>query len=189
MKKIFLLFFLFSFAVINSFFGQITANGNSSSTTTVYTNGVGNDQIYIWSANGLATNSGSLTAVPGAVGAGGPYTFTWFYHNEATFSWSLYSTSSGLTSTISSLASDGYRCQIQDNTGAVVVCYNAWVWNMNGAVSISQAVQSCVNVNLTGSVSSIGLFNYYNPPLPQSFITASTSISVSFSLFNVVFII
>ena len=37
MKKIFLLFFLFSFAVINSFFGQITANGNSSSTTTVYT--------------------------------------------------------------------------------------------------------------------------------------------------------
>ncbi len=181
MKKIFLLFFLFSFAVINSFFGQITANGNSSSTTTVYTNGVGNDQIYIWSANGLATNSGSLTAVPGAVGAGGPYTFTWFYHNEATFSWSLYSTSSGLTSTISSLASDGYRCQIQDNTGAVVVCYNAWVWNMNGAVSISQAVQSCVNVNLTGSVSSIGLFNYYNPPLPQSFITASTSISVSFS--------
>lgn len=158
---------------------QITPNGNSGSSTTVYSNGSPDDPIYIWCAEGLSNNTASLTATaPSGIG---PYTYDWFYHNQATSSWANYSSSVGANSTISALASDGYRVQIYDNGGALVGCYVAWVWNMNGEVTASNAASACNASNLTGTVSSNGSFTYYNPPPPESLITASTQFNVCFT--------
>ena len=160
-------------------YGQITPNGNSGASTTSYTNGVANDPIYIWCADGLSNNTASLTATPSS--GTGPYTFNWYYHNQTNSSWTDYSTSTGSTSTISSLASDGYRVQIYDNSGALVGCYTAWVWNMNSDVIVSQTPSACDATNLSGSVIANSSFTYYNPPPPESIISANTQISVCFS--------
>jgi gliding motility-associated-like protein len=160
-------------------YGQITPNGNSGASTTAYTNGAANDPIYIWCADGLSNNTASLTATPSS--GTGPYTFNWYYHNQTNSSWTDYSTSTGATSTISSLASDGYRVQIYDNGGVLVGCYTAWVWNMNSDVTASQTPSACDATNLSGSVSANSSFTYYNPPPPESNISASTQISVCFS--------
>ena len=177
MKNVFLAL-LFSISAL-SLFGQITANGNSGTSSTVYTDGSANESIYIWSSGTLATNAGSLTATPPS--GTGPWTFEWFYHDQTTFSWVAYSTSTGSTSTISSLASDGYRVQITDNSGTLVGCYNAWVWNLNGSTSIAQGAMTCSSTNLTGTAASNGTFTYYNPPEARSTVSASTGVSVSFS--------
>ncbi|MBI1836635.1 MAG: hypothetical protein HYR91_05155, partial [Flavobacteriia bacterium] len=170
-----LLFTLSSLTV----FTQITPNGNTGTSTTAYTDGSPNEPIYIWSSATLATTAGSLTATPPS--GTGPWTFQWYYHDQTTFSWVAYSSSVGATSTISSLASDGYRVQITDNSGTLVGCYNAWVWNLNGEVSIAASPQTCTATNLTGSVASNGSLTYYNPPEPRSLVSASTTVAVSFS--------
>jgi len=159
--------------------GQLTANGNSGASTTAYTNGSPNDPIYIWCADGLANNTASLTATPPS--GTGPFTFDWYYHNQTTSSWSNYSTNVGATSTISNLPSDGYKVQIYDNVGTLIVCYNAWVWNMNSEVTVSETATACDATNLNGAISLNGSFTYYNPPPPESLITPTTAISVCFS--------
>ncbi len=178
MKKIILLL-IGVCSIQTSLFSQITPNGNSGSTVTAYTNGAPNDQIYIWCAEGLATTSASLTAT--APSGTGPWTFEWFYHNQATSSWSPYTSQSGASSTISNLPSDGYRVEIYDAGSNLVGCYIAWVWNMNGDVSVNQSIVNCDATNLSGAISANSSFTYYNPPPPESIITSSTNITVCFS--------
>jgi gliding motility-associated-like protein len=164
---------------MSTLFGQITPNGNSGAATTSYTNGAVNDPIYIWCADGLSNNTASLTATPSS--GTGPYTFNWYYHNQTNSSWTDYLTFTGATSTISGLASDGYRVQIYDNAGALVGCFTAWVWNMNSDVTASQTPSACNATGLSGSISANSSFTYYNPPPPESTISASTQISVCFT--------
>lgn len=159
--------------------GQITPNGNSGSTVTNYTSGASNDPIYIWCADGLANNTASLTA--NAPSGTGPFTFNWFFHDQTNFSWSPYFTEVGPSSTISNLPSDGYRVQIYDAGSNLVGCYIAWVWNMNSDVTASNSPTACNGTNLNGTVNVNGSFSYYNPPPPESLITASTQITVCFS--------
>lgn len=178
MKKIILLL-IGVCSIQSSLFSQITPNGNSGSAPTVYTNGTPNDQIYIWCAEGLATTSASLTAT--APSGTGPWTFEWFYHNQVTSSWALYQTESGVSSTISNLPSDGYRVQIYDAGNALVGCYTAWVWNMNGDITVNQNIVNCDATNLSGAINANGSFTYYNPPPPESIITSGTDITVCFN--------
>lgn len=85
MKKIIKLISVFSFVVSFStnLFGQITPNGNSGASTTVYTNGAPNNPIYIWCADGLTNNTASLTATPAS--GTGPFTFNWYFHDQTNF--------------------------------------------------------------------------------------------------------
>ncbi len=177
MKSLLLLVSILLFSGIAH--AQLTANGNSGVTTTAYTNGAPNDPIYIWCADGLLNNTASLTATP--TSGTGPFTFDWFFHNEVTSSWVSYSSSSGATSTISNLPSDGYRVQIYDNGGNLVGCYIAWVWNMNSEVTANQTPSACDATNLSGAINVNGSFTYYNPPPPESIIDANTEITVCFS--------
>lgn len=160
-------------------FAQITPNGNSGATTTFYTNGTPNDPIYIWCAQGIGNNTASLTATPAS--GSGPWTFKWFYHQQSTSSWEPYFTETGSTSTVSNLPSDGYRVQIYANGGAAAGCFTAWVWNMNTNISASQTPVTCNFTNLAGNITTEGSFTYYNPPPPESLITAATQVSVCFS--------
>ncbi|AWH85374.1 hypothetical protein HYN59_09725 [Flavobacterium album] len=176
MKKIIsLALFLLCSLALNA---QITPNGNSGSATTAYTNGTPNDPIYIWCNEGLSATTGSLTATYAA--ATGPFTFKWYYHNQANSSWALYTTQTGTSSTISNLPSDGYRVQIYSGT-TLLACYNAWVWNLNVQMTASNQPSGCDTTNLSGTVQTTGSFTYYNPPPPEAIITPTTQISVTFN--------
>ena len=181
MKTIFTQYFSLIFITLISFcsIAQLTPNGNSGSSTTVYTNGASNNPIYIWCADGLSNNTASLTA--NAPTASGPFTYSWFFHDQSNFSWSPYFTQTGTSSTISNLPSDGYRVQIYNAGGNLVACYIAWVWNMNSDVTANNTPTACNASNLSGAVSVNGAFSYYNPPPPESLINASTQITVCFS--------
>lgn len=158
---------------------QLTPNGNSGSSVTSYTDGSPNDPIYIWCGNTLGAQQGSLTAAP--TSGTGPYTFNWFYHNQATSSWQSLSTDAGATSTISNLASDGYRVEIRDASNTITDCFVAWVWNLNTEITASSGVFGCNNASLSSTVNTTGSFSYYNPPPPESLINANTLIQVCFT--------
>ncbi len=176
MKKILLALLCFSAL---STYAQLTPNGNSGSSVTAYTSGASNDPIYIWCGNILAAAQGSLTATP--TSGTGPYTFAWFYHDQTTFSWEPLTSQAGATSTLTNLASDGYRVQITDANSVVTDCFIAWVWNLNTEVTASSSLSACNNASLTGVVNTTGSFSYYNPPPPESLITPTTQIQVCFS--------
>jgi trimeric autotransporter adhesin len=158
---------------------QLTPNGNSGQSTTAYTNGAPNDPIYIWCDDVLSTTQGSLTAT--TTNGTGPYTFNWFYHNQSTASWAPLTTQTGTSSTINSLASDGYRVEIRDASNVIVDCFVAWVWNLNTEVVPSASRFACNNANLQSTVNTTGSFSYYNTPPSESLINPTTSISVCFS--------
>jgi gliding motility-associated-like protein len=181
MRKIIKLISVFSFVVSFStnLFAQITPNGNSGTSTTVYTNGAPNNPIYIWCAEGLANNTASLTATPAS--GTGPFTFNWYYHDQTNFSWTPYISQTGATSTLNNLPSDGYRVDIYDASSTLVGCSIAWVWNMNSTISASQNPTACNASNLSGAISSNSSFTYYNPPPAESLINSSTQITVCFT--------
>jgi gliding motility-associated-like protein len=166
------------FCIIEKGTSQIVALGNTGTSQTAYTNGVPNDNIYIWCGTTLGAAIGSLRATPPS--GVGPFRFDWFFHDEATTSWSPFTTQNGTNSTISNLASDGYRVQIYDANLNLVGCYVAWVWNLNTQVTASSTLNAC-NANLVGTVNTNSNFTYYNPPPPVALVSASTTIRVCFT--------
>ncbi|WP_186279978.1 gliding motility-associated C-terminal domain-containing protein [Fluviicola chungangensis] len=177
MKKLVILLILIS-SVYS--YGQLVPNGNSGSSTTSYTNGAPNDPIYIWCGDALGDQQGSLTATP--TSGTGPFTFNWFYHDQSTSSWQSLSVDAGVgTSTISNLASDGYRVEIRDASNTLTDCFVAWVWNLNTEVTASSSLSNCNNASLSSTVNTTGSFSYYNPPPPQSLINVNTEIQVCFT--------
>src|SRR5690606_29446660 len=171
---IYICFFVLFSITVNS---QITANGNSGTSWTNYTDGSTSDPIYIWCGEDLNSNAGSLTITPSGAGS---FTFRWYFHNEVTSNWSLYSTSVGSSSTISNLPSDGYRVEVRDASNNIVGCYTAWVWNLNTEIT-ADSDPACDSADLLGSIGSTSSFTYYNPPASEAFITANTQITVCFS--------
>ena len=162
MKK--LLVFL-AFACSTAGHAQLVPSGNSGASTTSYTNGAPNDPIYIWCGTTLGAQQGSLTATP--TSGVGPFTFNWFYHDQTNSSWQSLSVQVGPTSTISNLASDGYRVEIRDASNTITDCFTAWVWNLNTEVTASSSLSNCNNASLSSTVNTTGSFSYYNPPPPQ----------------------
>lgn len=177
MKKLLILLAFASSAYAHA---QLVPNGNSGSSVTSYTNSTPNDPIYIWCGNTLGAQQGSLTATP--TNGTGPYTFNWYYHDQGSSSWQSFSVETGVSaSTISNLASDGYRVEITDASNTVVDCFVAWVWNLNTEITASSGLANCNNASLGSTVNTTGSFTYYNPPPPRSLINANTQISVCFT--------
>lgn len=177
MKKLFFLLALASSACVHA---QLVPNGNSGSSMTSYTNAAANDPIYIWCGNTLGAQQGSLTATP--TNGTGPFTFNWYYHDQGSSSWQSFSVDAGVAvSTISNLASDGYRVEIVDASNTVVDCFVAWVWNLNTELTASSGLSNCNNASLSSTVNTTGSFTYFNTPPPRSLINANTQISVCFT--------
>lgn len=177
MRKLLILLALASSVYSNA---QLVPNGNSGASMTSYTNGATNDPIYIWCGDALGDQQGSLTATP--TSGTGPFTFNWYYHDQVSSSWQGLSVDAGVnTSTISNLASDGYRVEIRDASNTLVDCFVAWVWNLNTEVTASSGLSNCNNASLSSTVNTTGSFSYYNPPPPQSLINANTQIQVCFT--------
>jgi gliding motility-associated-like protein len=153
--------------------GQITSPSADGSATTSYTNGSPNDDIFIFCGGG---NNGALEV---SVTAGsGPFVYQWFTYVAATHSWSLIVGQGN--STISNLASGGYRVEVFDNSGVMVVCDVAWLWNLNVSLNATANLSGCSDVDLNSNISTVQ-FAYYNPPSPQAMVDANTEITVCFS--------
>ncbi|MBL4702934.1 MAG: hypothetical protein JKY54_00300, partial [Flavobacteriales bacterium] len=169
---------------VNFGYSQITSPTASSTQTTSYTNGSPNDNIYVF-CSPQPTNpfgapiTGQLTSTP--TGGAGPYTHTWSIYNTVTNSWDPYSVLGGATSTLTGLASGGYRVVITDGAGNVVGCQNSWVFVNQTTMSAGADQSGCVGFNLAGTANSVANFTYYNPPPDPFIIDASTTITVCVS--------
>lgn len=164
-------------------YSQITSPTASGTTTTAYTSGAPNDNIYIFCTPDADNNpvTGSLTST----GSGGtaPYTFTWEIYNTGTNSFDPLSIEAGvLTSTINGLASGGYKVKVVDAVGTVMFCDIAWVFVNQTNVDAGTLTPTCGGtITLGGSVSAVANFVYYNPPPEEFLITPTTEINVCFN--------
>src|SRR5690606_32997438 len=116
MKKLVTLLFFLVVCFVGAL-AQITGNGHSTTTSTSYTDGSPNDQIYIYCTPDSDGNpaTGSLTASsPSGVA---PYTFQWYSYNSASNGWDPYTNTNATTSTINGLANGGYLVAITDANG------------------------------------------------------------------------
>ncbi|MCG9912351.1 MAG: gliding motility-associated C-terminal domain-containing protein [Flavobacteriales bacterium] len=184
MKKFYTLILLFSVGLFSGvrIHAQLTAPGATITQTTNYTNGATNDPIFIFcspTATGQILNP-SLTATPPSGVPG--WTFNWFTYNLPTNSWTPLSTESNVpTSTISGLASGGYRVVITDGGGNIVGCYRAWVWFKNNTVTINPVAAGCSAFVLSAAMTTQDNFTYYNPPADPFPVSATTQVTVCFT--------
>jgi gliding motility-associated-like protein len=167
---------LFSIALLtaNISIAQVSAPGAINTLQTDYTSGRANDNIYVFCHPNQATGDfAELTVV--APGGTGPWTFEWRQYNTATFSFDVYSSTTGVSSTISNLPSGGYFVAVTDNGGVNVGCYVAWVFNNETNIDIADITSGCSNFQLDGTADPIADFVYYNPPEEASMIIDNTT--------------
>ena len=176
MKKI-VLFFAASIAALGGF-AQITANGFSGRSLTVYTNGATNDSIYFYCDGEL----GSLTATPS--GGVAPYDFNWQQYDTGSNAYASYITENDLlVSTLNDLPAGGYRVTITDANGTIVGCDRAWISQVltDPSVNVNPLTPGCGSVSLNGQVTYGTATPYYNPPPDPMIIGANTQITVCFT--------
>ena len=160
---------------------QITAPLASNNISTTYTNYNPNDQIYIFCSPDAADNpvSGSLTATPSGGTPG--WNFAWGQYNSATQSYDPFQTNNGVpSSTISGLASGGYKVTITDGNGNTS-CYQTWVWVIQEDVTVDTIIPGCDSVPLSAVVNGNSSFTYYDPPPSAFLIGPTTDVTVCFS--------
>lgn len=161
---------------------QISAPNASTTQMTNYTNGMPSDPIFIFCSPNYMGNPvpASLTATPPGGVPG--WKFEWFFYNQATNSWNPHSTQNNVpSSTISNLASGGYRVVITDGNNVVQGCFRAWVWHKQTTLNIDSVPPGCEPFNLIGLYNSNNSFTYYNPPPDPFIVNASTQITVCFT--------
>ena len=180
MKKLITLLFFVVVCFVGAL-AQVTGNGHSTTTSTSYTDGSPNDQIYIYCTPDSDGNpvTGSLTASsPSGVA---PYTFQWYSYNSTSNGWDPYTNTNGTTSTINGLANGGYLVAITDANGTRIGCYRAWVFLNETTVDAGAPIAACGSFTLNGTASPVANFVYYNPPPNPLTIDNTTSIQVCFN--------
>lgn len=150
------LIFITLFAFTSQYLqAQITSNADAS-TTTKYTSGISQDQIFIFCASqgdakGLLTANSPLS---------GTIDYEWQKYNSANGNFQVYSsqTNGGSSNTISSLSDGAYRVIISN--GIDTKQYTAWIFNNYYEVSATISDSDCDHFALTGSYESADLFYY-----------------------------
>lgn len=178
--KILSILFFFAFSVEKTT-AQITAPSSVNSVLTNYTNGMPNDRIYIFcSPNAQGQNVNGTLSITGS-GGSAPYNFYWFTYNTGTNSWNVLTTQTGTSSTVSNLASGGYRVAITDASGNPMGCYRAWVWVKQTTVDVANITPGCTPFALSGTYNTNDTYTYYNPPPDPFIVGAGTTITVCFT--------
>jgi trimeric autotransporter adhesin len=177
----------FAFFCIATVQAQIFAPNADLTQPTAYTNGMPDDEIFIFcspDANGNPVQ-GELTVFPSLNPPG--YTFEWGRYNDVTHSYMPILNESGVPfSSITGLQSGGYRVNIMNSNGQVET-FNAWVYvsELEADLSLTpDPVQpGCAPFDLEGTVSAVD-FTYWDPIDPGAapfIVDASTEITVCFS--------
>ena len=163
-------------------YAQLTAPAATVTQMTNYTNGAAPDPVYIFCDPGPSGNPtpASLTAIP----PGGPagWKFEWFIYNQATNSWNVLSTENNVpSSTITNLASGGYRVVVTDGNNVVQGCFRAWVWHKRTVLNINPLTAGCQPFTINGALQTDNSFTYYNPPPDPFIVGPNTTVTVCFS--------
>lgn len=187
MKRLYSLYIagllLCGFGVSSVSFAQLSGPGATSVQQTNYTNNTPPDPIYIFCDPDYGNNPvpATLTATPPGGVPG--WKFEWFSYNPGMNAWVPMSTEQNVpSSTITNLASGGYRVVITDGNDTVMGCFRAWVWHKQTVLDIADSLQaSCDSITINGIYNSNNSFTYYNPPPDPFIIDASTEITVCFN--------
>jgi gliding motility-associated-like protein len=172
MKQLLLLLTIFLPFAIHA---QISSGTASNVVKTSYTNGVANDDIFVFCT---PPGVGELTAA--ASGGGVNLNFYWEIYNPTINGFVAYSNELGVsTSAIGGLADGGYKVTIKDAGGTTVDCFRAWVFIDIVTANANPITPTCQTFPLTGTASTID-YNYYNAPSHPFVIDASTVITVCF---------
>lgn len=166
---------------------QIFAPNSDQAQPTAYTNGMPNDEIFIFcspDANGNLVQ-GELTVFPSLNPPG--YTFEWGRYDENTFSYMPILNESGVPfSTITGLTSGGYRVNIMNSNGQIET-FKAWVYvsELEAQLTLTPDPMEpgCAPFDLDGTVTAEG-FTYWDPIDPGAapfIVDANTEITVCFS--------
>ena len=188
MLKVYKLVLLLASVIVSSVdtHGQITSNTSDYVQPTQYTNGVANDQIFVFCSPDINGNpvTGQLTATPTIAGPG--FSFDWGLYNDVTHVYTSFQTSNGPSSTVSNLASGGYRVTITNNAGQSQT-FITWVYVSTVDVDISLILDpthpGCEPFDVNGTINASG-FTYWDPVPPGAepfIIDANTTITVCFS--------
>jgi len=172
---------------IASVLGQITSPQASDVRPTQYTNGMPNDQIFVFCSPDVNGNAltGSLTATPTIPGPG--YNFTWGLYDDVTHTYTPFSTQNGVpNSSVNGLASGGYNVVITNNAG-VSETFLTWVYVSELLVDIETALHpvnpGCEPFSVNGTISATG-FTYWDPVDPGAapfIVDANTDVTVCFN--------
>jgi gliding motility-associated-like protein len=167
--------------------GQIGSPTASYQQPTQYTNGMPNDQIFVFCSPDIDGNPilGSLTATPTIAGPG--FNFQWGLYNETTHAYTTFQTQNGVpSSTVSNLATGGYKVTITNSAGQTQ-SFITWVYVSELAVGIDIALDptnpGCEPFQVNGTINATG-FTYWDPVDPGAapfIVDANTTITVCFN--------
>lgn len=178
----FLLLLVWSYKVA----AQITSPSADYAQPTQYTNGMPNDEIFVFcspNANGNAV-TGSLTATPTLSGPG--FTFDWGVYDENSHTYTPFFSENGGTSSIHNLTSGGYSVTITNNAGQSET-FITWVYvsivDVNISLALDQTNPGCEPFDVNGTINASG-FTYWDPVDPgvaPFIIDQNTTITVCFN--------
>ena len=179
------LLFLFLGWQIHSF-GQVTSPSADYVQPTQYTNGMPDDEIFVFCSPDINGNpvTGSLTASPTIAGPG--FTFDWGIYDETNHTYTNFFSENGASSTVNNLASGGYSVTITNNAGQSET-FITWVYVSIVDVDISLALDpvnpGCEPFDVNGTIDASG-FTYWDPVDPGAapfIIDQNTTITVCFN--------
>ncbi|MGB1317412.1 MAG: SprB repeat-containing protein, partial [Flavobacteriales bacterium] len=169
-----------------SLLAQVTSPNVDYVQPTQYTNGMPNDEIFVFCSPDVNGNAitGSLTATPTIAGPG--FTFDWGMYDDVTHTYTSILVENGSTSTINNLASGGYNVTITNNNGDVEVI-RTWVYvstvNVDISLDLDPINPGCEPFDVNGTIDATG-FTYWDPLEPGTepfIIDQNTTIEVCFS--------
>lgn len=167
-------------------YGQITSPTAEYTEPTQYTNGMPDDEIFVFCSPDINGNvvTGSLTATPTIAGPG--YTFEWGLYDDNTHTYTVFQTDNGVpNSTINGLASGGYNVTITNNAGESET-FVTWLYVSIVDVAIDLTLDpinpGCEPFDVNGTIAASG-FTYWDPLEPgvaPFVVDGNTTITVCF---------
>jgi len=166
---------------------QIVSPTASLTQPTQYTNGMQDDEIFVFCSPDVNGNTltGSLSATPTIAGPG--FSFDWGLYDDVSHTYVSFSTQSGVpSSTVNGLASGGYSVTITNNAGQSET-FITWLYVSELLVDISTTLDpvnpGCEPFDVNGTISATG-FTYWDPVDPGTapfIVDANTDVTVCFS--------